>query len=299
MKILCIGHITYDTTFPVDNYPIENTKVRCYTQSECTGGPVSVAALLLGKWNADVSIAGMVGDDDYGRKIQKEFSLNRVKTNHLVLNENIDTSHSIVLSNQATGTRTIIMYVPKHEHMPDFTPDFAPDIILLDGQEYEASKKLLKDYPNAISIIDADRDKKEIIELATKVNYLVCSKAFAEKVTGIKMDFNYKQSLVDVYNKMEIMFKNLIVITLEADGCLYKHQGQLKIMPSIKVKTVDSTGAGDIFHGAFAYGVAQGFDYEKVLKFANIAGALSVTRMGGYKSIPTLEEVQEVYDEVK
>lgn len=299
MKILCIGHVTYDTMFPVDNYPVENTKVRCYTQSECTGGPASVAALLLGKWNEDVGIAGMVGDDDYGRKIQKEFAINRVNTKHLLLNENIDTSHSIVLSNQANGSRTIIMYVPKHEHLPSFKPENTPNIILLDGHEYPASKKLLKDCPNAISVIDADRDKKEVIELATKVNYLICSKNFAEKVTGLKIDFNHKQTLVEVYNKMEMMFKNSIIITLEANGCLYKHQGQLKIMPSIKVKTIDSTGAGDIFHGAFVYGLSQGFDFEKILKIANIAAALSVTRVGGYKSIPTLAEVFEVYDEVK
>ena len=95
------------------------------------------------------------------------------------------------------------------------------------------------------------------------------------------------------------MFSNTIVVTLEAKGCLYKMNGEIKIMPSIKVKPVDSTGAGDIFHGAFTFGIAKGYDFEKVLKLSNIAGAISVSRIGTRASIPTLEEMEAVYNEFK
>ena len=299
MRILCIGHVTYDITFPADDFPIENTKVRYYEKTECAGGPASIAAFLLGKWGETVEIAGAVGNDDYGRKIKKEFSLNRVNTNYLELTDETETSHSLIIANKSNGTRTILIYVPKNYQMKEFKPLEAPDIILLDGHEYQASKKLLQMYPNAISIIDAGRDRKEVIELAKMVNYLVCSKEFAEKVTGIKFDFENKSTFAQIFNAMEVKFGNNVVITLEAMGCLYRMDDKIKIMPSIKVKTVDSTGAGDIFHGAFTYGIAKGFPFEKVLKFANIAGALSVTRVGGYNSIPTLDEMNEVYDEVK
>ena len=70
-------------------------------------------------------------------------------------------------------------------------------------------------------------------------------------------------------------------------------------MPSIKVKALDTTGAGDIFHGAFTYGIAKKIDYEKTLKLANIAGAISVTRIGGRNSIPTWAEMREVYNEFR
>lgn len=299
MKILCVGHITYDTTFPADSFPKENTKTRYHEKTDCAGGPAAIAAFLLGKWNQDVEIAGLLGNDEYGKKIKKEFSLNHVKVNNLVLDENISTSHSLILANKENGSRTILMYVPKHSHLNPFTPNENPDIILIDGKEYEASKELLKKFPEAITVIDADRDKKEIIDLAREVKYLVCSKSFAEKVTGIKIDFDDKLTLVKNYTKMEEMFKNNIIITLEENGVLYKHNNQIKIMPSVKVKTIDSTGAGDIFHGAFVYGLANNFDYEKNLKFAVLASALSVTRVGSYKSIPTLEEMNDVYDEIK
>ena len=299
MKILCVGHITYDTTFPTDSFPKENTKVRYHEKTECAGGPAAIAAFLLGKWGEDVSIAGLLGNDEYGKKIKNEFSLNRVNTSNLVLDKNIDTSHSLILANRVEGSRTILMYVPKHAKLNPFIPNEKPDIILLDGHEYEASKDLLKKYPDAITIIDADRDKKEVVELAREVKYLICSKTFAEKVTGIKIDFNDKLTLVQNYTKMEEMFKNNIIITLEENGVLYKYNNQIKIMPAIKVKTIDSTGAGDIFHGAFVYGLANNFEYEKNLKYAVLASALSVTRVGSYKSIPTLKEMNDIYDEIK
>lgn len=299
MKILCVGHITYDITFPTDVFPKENTKVRYHKKTECAGGPAAIAAFLLGKWKQDVSIAGLLGNDEYGKKIKNEFSLNRVNTNHLVLEDSTSTSHSLILANRANGSRTILMYVPKYASLKPFVPNETPDIILIDGKEYEASKELLKKYPKAITVIDADRDKKEVVELAKEVKYLVCSKDFAEKVTGIKIDFNDKLTLIQNYTKMEAMFKNNIIITLEENGILYKHNNQTKIMPSVKVKTVDSTGAGDIFHGAFVYGLANNFEYEKTLRFAVLASALSVTRVGSYKSIPTLEEMNDIYDEIK
>ena len=70
------------------------------------------------------------------------------------------------------------------------------------------------------------------------------------------------------------------------------------MVPSIKVKSVDSTGAGDIYHGAFTYCIANGYDIITTMKMSNITGALSVTRVGGRFSIFTLEEVKAKYDEL-
>lgn len=299
MKILCIGHITYDITFPIDKFPLENSKNRYYEKEECVGGPASIAALLLGRWNQDVQICGVVGNDDYGRRIKKEFALNGVRTNTLSLKEDAETSKGVVLANRVNGTRTTLIYSPKNDRLEQIELNEKPDIILIDGYEPKVSMDLLKKYPSAISVIDAGRNKPEVVNLARMVKYLVCSLEFAESVTGMKVNFQDKKTLVEIYSKMESIFHNTIVITLEANGCLYKINNQIKIMPSIKVKTIDSTGAGDIFHGAFVYGLVNNFDLEKNIKFSNIAGALSVTRVGGYKSIPNLEEMMEVYNAVK
>ena len=150
-----------------------------------------------------------------------------------------------------------LTYRPQTMKMKRFKLNFKPDIILIDGQEFEMSKEIIMKHPNSISVIDAGRATDEIIELSKMVNYVVCSKNFAEEVTKIKIDYSDNRTILNLYNKMEKIFQNTIVITLEDKGCLYKSDGVVKIMPSPKVKAVDSTGAGDIFHSAFVYGLVK------------------------------------------
>lgn len=299
MKILCIGHASWDITTVMDEYPVENSKNRVFERHECGGGPASNAAYLLGKWGMETTIMALVGDDYYGHNIKQEFDDISVNANYLEINPSFITTSSHIIANRHNGSRTTLTYRPSDRQMNEVELDFEPDIILIDGQEPELSKKILNKYPKAISVIDAGRDKKEVIELAHMVNYLVCSKEFAEKVTGLKIDYNINESLKNIYLALETMFKNNVVITLEDKGCLYKYNNVIKIMPSIKVKPVDTTGAGDIFHGAFVYGLANNFDLEKNLKLSNIAGAISITRVGTRNSIPTMEEMTEVYNEFK
>lgn len=295
MKILCIGHAAYDITLPIDSFPIENTKNRVTERVECGGGPASNAAYLLAKWKMESYFAGVIGNDVYGSKILKEFNDIGVHTNFLEINKDLTTTSSFIIASKENGSRTILTYRPNDMKMSGFDLDIKPDVILIDGQEPEISKKILLDNPNAISIIDAGRVNPEIIELSKLVNYVVCSRDFAENITNIKIDYNNNKTLVDVYVSLKEILKNNIIITLEEFGCIYEDNANIRRMPSIKVKAKDTTGAGDIFHGAFAYGIANGYNIEKTLKYANIAGAISVTRVGGRYSIPTLEEVEEKY----
>ncbi len=295
MKILCLGHIIYDITFPLEKFPTENTKNRVQERIECGGGPASTAAYLLGCWGADVYFAGIVGNDYYGHKLKEEFKKAHVNTDYLELKEDYDTPSSIVLANKENGSRTTFAYKPKKVIMKPFELDFKPDVILIDGQEYERSLEILKKYPEALTIIDAGRDREEIIELCKLVKWVACSKEFAEKVTGMEIDYNNFDTLTSVYKKMKEMFKNEVVITLEDKGCFYNNE----IIKSIKLKSVDSTGAGDIFHGALTYYLSRGYDAVNALKLANYAGAISVSRIGTRNSIPTKEEMEAVYNEFK
>lgn len=299
MKILCVGHAAYDITIPVETFPIENTKNRVHQKIECGGGPANTAAYLLGSWGMDVTFAGIVGDDTYGHHIIQELQDVHVNIDYIEISKDYQTTSGFILVNQENGSRTVFNYHPSNMKMKELQLNFEPDIILLDGQEYDISIKLLEKYPHAICILDAGRDRREIIELAKKVDYIVCLKEFAEKVTGIKIDYQNTKTLENIYKRMKTMFKGIIVITLESHGCLYEYQEQIKIMPSIQVKALDSTGAGDIFHGAFTYGIAKKYDFETVLKLSNIAGAISVTRIGGRNSIPTKEEMECVYEQFK
>lgn len=292
MRILCIGHAAYDITIPVLTYPAENTKNRVHDRIECGGGPACNAAYLLGCWQSDVEFVGVVGNDAYGKKIKAELDHVGVKTEHMQLNDQYTTTSSFIIANTSNGTRTILTYRPDEMiYQADISLQ-QPDIILIDGQEYELSKKVLKQYPKAISIIDAGRPVPEVIELAHMVNYLVCSHEFAEEMTGLKLKNANKETLEACYFKMKEIFQNEIIITLESTGSLYQDQGKVKLMPSISVKAVDSTGAGDLFHGAFTYGISKKLPLEKVMQIATVAGGISVTKIGGRNSVATKEEMR-------
>lgn len=299
MKIMCVGHAAYDITFPVDKFPKENTKNRVLEKVENGGGPANTAAYLLGKWGADVSFVGVVGKDLYGKKIKTELDSVGVNTKYLMINENYQTTSSLIVANKENGSRTILTYRPTGMNLESINLDFIPDIFLFDGQEIEISEQLLTKYPTAISIIDAGRATDEIIELSKKVNYVVCSKEFAESVSKVKIDYNDFKTLEFMYKNLKEIFDGEIIVTLESKGCLYQDNNILKIMSSISVTAIDSTGAGDIFHGAFVYGISTGMKLEQVLKLSNIAAGLSVTKIGSRNSIFTLEEIKELEYEFK
>ena len=297
MKILCIGHAAYDITIPMCGFLEENTKLRIDTKFECGGGPACNAAYLLGKWGLDTCFVGTVGNDKYGNYIKKELEEVNVDTRYMRILDEYETTSSIIFANVEKGSRTIVSYRPTEaEKLKTLELDFEPSIILVDGHEYEISKNMIEKYKDAISIMDAGRVTEDNIKLAQMVDYLVCSKEFAEEIVGIKfIDNNYSY----MFEKMKEKFNTNIIITLEDVGCLYEYGEELRIMPSIEVKTIDSTGAGDIFHGAFTYGVAKSWDLETILRLANVTAGLSVTKIGSRNSIFELEEVKKKYEELK
>lgn len=297
MKILCIGHSSWDMTVPVDDYPIENTKYRFSEKYSAGGGPASNAAYLLGKWGMETVIATTIGSDDFGTKIKKEFQDIKVNTEYIETNYEKETSFSFILINKKNGSRTVFNVATEHPALKKLNYDFTPDIIFTDGHDYGATQNAISKYQNAISVIDAGRITPELLELCKYIKYIVCSKGFAETVTGMKFDFNNPQSLVNIYTKLQNKYPNSnLTITLEEHGCLYTSGNEIKIMPGLKLTPVDTTGAGDIFHGAFTYGLANGFDMDKIVTFANIAAGLSVTKMGSRLSIPSLSEVMDYYN---
>lgn len=94
-------------------------------------------------------------------------------------------------------------------------------------------------------------------------------------------------------NQLKALNRGQIVITLGERGLIYEENNQIKQLAAYNVNAIDTTGAGDIFHGAFAYGLVKGFTLLSNLKFSSMASAISVETIGGRKSIPNVEEVLE------
>ena len=291
-NIVCIGHAAYDITLPIDEYPIENTKMRIAPGVECGGGAAANAAYLLSKWGMQTSFIGVVGHDLYGERIKEEFRKIGTNIDYLETSDAFHTSTSYILANSATGSRTIIVSRDKKKFVENRDFSIQPTCILVDGEEPEVSKYLLQKYPDCISVIDAGNLKPSIVELCPYVKYLVCSKDFAEEYTKTSIDVSNLETLRSCFRSLTDAFHNTVIITLGKDGSYTEIGGTPVIVPTLTVTNpVDSTAAGDIFHGAFTYFICNGFSLYGSLRLANIAGALSVTKLGGKNSMPELEDV--------
>ena len=297
MKAICVGHSTFDITLPFDGYPEENKKYRIKNSVECGGGPASNGAYLLAKWGVDTTIASVIGDDYYGDLIIDDFKKIGANIDYLEKKPNYRTSCSHIISNTKTGTRTILTINSEPVRSLSRSINIKADIILIDGEHPETAKEVLYNNPLAISVLDAGRLNENTRELGKLVTYVVCSKDYAEEFANKEIKIEDLDSLIYCYNELKAYFKTNIIITLESNGSFTEIDGKYCIVPSIKVKQVDSTGAGDIFHGAFTYFIGSGYSLKDAIRYASITGAISVTRVGSRNSIPSLQEVLE-YDDI-
>lgn len=290
--ILCVGQSAYDITIPVNEYPEENKKYKVSEIYECGGGAANNAAYLLAKWHDKVYLASSIGNDEYGRKIKDE--LTSVGVNIDLFNEvdNVKTTTSFITANRSKGTRTILTHLDKSMHYPaDFNINIKPDVILFDGHDVDLALRVANNNPEAIKIIDAGSLKETTVLLAKYCDYIVCSNDFARDYTGIDFDYSDMNKICEVYDKISNDFNGKLIITLEANGSLIKMDDGFKLVKSINVESVDSTGAGDIYHGAFTHFIANGYNVIDAMKYSNIAGALSVKKIGSKNSMPSYEDV--------
>ena len=290
-RVLCIGHTAYDVTMPVASYPKENSKVRIGKTVSCSGGAATNAGILLARWNYDTYLASVVGNDYYGEKIKEELLHLGIHLDYFQMSNEFDTTTSYILANQQNGSRTIIVTRNKMTEVKDVEFSITPDIIIADGEEPTLTLKALQQFPNAISILDAGNLKPNIVRLADKVKYCIASQDFAEEYSKITIDPNNMESLQKSYEYLKEAFHNEIIITLGEYGSFTKDETGYHLVPSLKVQAVDTTGSGDIYHGAFAYFINEGYSLLETMYYANITGAIAATGLGRSNSIPSLQEV--------
>lgn len=297
MKAICIGHSTFDTTLPMTEYPIENNKYRISSHVECGGGSGPNGAYVLAKWGVDTTIISALGDDYQAERIISEFKKVGANTTYLKKIPTHQTSCSYIFANTKNGSRTVVTSKAPSIRNLDIKENLSADIILIDGEHPETAKQILEANPNAISVFDVSRVNEDNLELGKMVTYLVCSHEFAEGFANIKIDYENIDSIKTCYDKLKEYFKTNIIITLESYGSFTEIDGKCMQVPSIKVKAIDSTGAGDIFHGAFAYFIGNDYSLIDATHYASVTGALSVEKIGARYSVPELKEVLE-YDNI-
>jgi sugar/nucleoside kinase (ribokinase family) len=295
LDVLCIGHAAYDVFFYLEQFPSENSKSETSLSLESGGGPAANAAYLLSQWGVRCGFAGVVGNDYYGRQSLAEFKSVGTDTSLVEVRSDFSTPLSLILINRQTGSRTVVnrkvVYSPLRLQSITLAR-VSPRVLLFDGHELEASLAALSAYPAATSLLDAGSVREGTLALAGKVTYLLASERFALQVTELPnlTSPELQQTCLSILRRR---FGTPTVVTLGERG-LIVHDGKgYDRLPAFPASPVDTTAAGDIFHGAFAYGVLHGRPIWEILRFASMAASLSVNSPGGRQSIPPIAKIEE------
>lgn len=298
MDVLCIGHASWDINLFLEGYPTENSKWEISTMLECGGGPAANAAYLLSSWGVSCGIAAAIGTDAYGDRITEEFVKVSADVTSLDRSPQNTTPVSVILVNEQNGSRTIVNRKAAGREMllnvlPESIVGGSPRVLLLDGHELQASLQAMELFPHAQTILDAGSLRDGTRELAKQVDYLVASERFVHQFSGVS-ELKSPENQARALAALHVCNGNPVVITRGECGVLFGTSERMEHYPAFPVKAIDTTAAGDIFHGAFAYGLLTGLSSEQTLRLAIVAAALSVTKRGGRTSIPSLTEVQEM-----
>lgn len=298
IDVLCIGNVCYDMSLYMDSYPLENSKIEISRILESGGGPAANAAYLLSRWGVECSLAGLIGDDSYGLRIVEEFKSVHTDMQLLEMRSGYATPFSVILVSSRTGSRTVINRKAGQSALNIRNSKFeglSPRVLLFDGHEPEASIKAMELFPDAATVLDAGSLREGTEILSKKVDYLVSSERFALTVTGLPdlCSSTNRQKCIEHLKKLN---HRQIVVTLGENGLIYDEQGSPRHMPAYPAKALDTTAAGDIFHGSFVYGILRKLSLINTLKLSSMAASLSVRRPGGRQSIPSLEEVEEALE---
>ena len=293
-EVLCIGHAAYDLSAFVDGYPLENSKCETAESLEACGGPAANAAWLLSFWGMDCAFAGLVGEDAYGRRIRDEFLAVGTDVSLLELRPGHATPLSMILINKQNGSRTIVNRKIKGVPLqldPVGLRALSPRVLLFDGHEPEASLNALEAFPEAVSILDAGSWREGTAVLAGRVHCLAASERFALQATGLTSVCD-EEDRRECMRKLRDLYPTTVIVTLGEKGLIMDDGSGFHHLPAFPAQAVDTTAAGDLFHGALAFAIAQALPLWEGLRLAAMTASLSVRRPGGRNSCPSLNEVK-------
>ena len=305
----CIGFgmNAVDYLSVLDPYPGLDEKVEVTESSVQGGGPVPTAMVTLARLGSKVAYVGKIGDDADGRFVKAELEKEGVNTDYLMTDKASKTSRASIWVDEESGKRTVALDKTKSNHIRmkelKFMNSVSTRFLHIDAREPEVdiflsrwAKKL-----GAKVSLDVGSLRAGAESVLPFVDHLIVSKRFACGFTNSPDPFSACREL------MRKEFET-VVVTIGEEGCICglsrrfttsssagesktSRGGGIFHSPGFPVKVVDTTGAGDVFHGAFIYGLLEEWDLKKTAQFACATAAVKCRKLGGRSGIPDLAEV--------
>lgn len=263
------------------------------------GGMVATALVAAARLGEAVEMIGGVGNDDAGRYALETLNREGVATPRMYVINDDTTAFSFILVHEETGQRTILHQrgVQAREELPSETFDFEGIRFLhLDGYWYRSTLRAAQQAKACGITVTLDPSTRllhaDAEELFQFVDYFMPGIAFVEQFMAERDPFRAARTLLKYGGKA-------VILTKGADGVYVCAPDDEFHVPAFRVPVVDTTGAGDVFHGAFVAGLQKGYALRQAVTFASAVAALKCTKLGGQAGIPTFQETLEFLERHK
>jgi sugar/nucleoside kinase (ribokinase family) len=288
--VLGLGCVAVDDLLYVPAYPQPETKVRVRCRERQGGGLTGTALVAAARLGARCAFAGVLGDDEDSRFILDCFGREGIDTRHRASRPGARPIHSTIIVDEGSHTRTILFDLAGSVGAdPDWPPVEvirSARVLFVDHYGVEGMIRAARVARAAGIPVVADLERDEwpgFADLLALVDHLIVSSDFAAHRTGTTRPD-------EAVDRLWAEGRRAVVVTCGAEGCWYRgdpEPGTPRRQPAFMVPVADTTGCGDVFHGAYASALARGLDLAKRVRFASAAAALKATRPGGQAGIPT------------
>lgn len=289
-EIIGVGACVYDTLIVADSFPKEDTKLIAKGVMQSGGGPCATGLVAAAKLGGKCGYIGVLSEDSGGAFLLNDFEKYNVDTSNVKIEKGGSFS-SCVLINEPNFTRTCIVYrgdlPPLHLNENHLLSIKNAKILMVDGNELSAAIEAAKAAKNNGTkvLYDAGGLYKGVENLLPYADILIPSEEFALGFTGEKDTEAAARKLYSQFNP------DVVVITKGKQGGICFDGESIKKYNAFPVEVVDSNGAGDVFHGAFAFAQVMGFNYYKSCIFSSATSALKCTKLGAREGAPKYTEV--------
>ena len=290
------GLNSVDLVAVVAEFPVSNTKQRLQRFARLAGGQIGTAMAACAKLGWRSRYVGSFGDDDLGALSRESLMSQGVDISAARTVAGATNQFSVILVDARSGERTVLW--DRHPALNMEPADVPKDavtsgrLLIVDCHMTPASTCAARYARDAgiPTIIDVEMVRPGIADLLQNIDAIIAAEEFPTSLTGHE----------DLGRALEVMGRDsgasVVCVTLGARGTLAWCNGREIRTPPFQVDCVDSTGAGDVFRGAFAAGclAMPGGDIEDVLRYANAAAALNCRALGSRGALPTAEEVDQL-----
>lgn len=293
-RVISIGHAALDRIYRIAAFPPSPTKVRALEAIEVGGGMAANAAVTAARLGAQVELWSRTGDDNAGATIRAGLRNEKVDIRYVHAFEDARSSTSAIIVDSA-GERLIVgmrdTAIPSGTSWLPLERVEHAHVVLGDLRWLEGTRAVFRAARAASvpTVLDADLGAREALpEVLTLADYALFSAPALREFASGDSD---GERLGNVLG-MGLGLKH-VGVTLGAEGyCWQERRGPVQHQPGFKVDVVDTTGAGDAFHGAFAVGLAEGLPTAECARMAAAVAALKCTRLGARAGLPTREELE-------